>query len=237
MINSSEICAGLTPTMRDPEKLKLGKGMAFVKSHIRCLPQSDMVWEVDFLPAPEQDCQRMGLDELWLGLVVAQDAGSHLSYSIFDVSPTVNDLAKLLGEAMRRPLVESASRPLRIHVRDKAQWHQLLPHLTQLRIEVDTREALPVWDQASSDFFTRMRESPLPRVSLSESMLTDVERHLPTLTRWVQAHGRIEIGLASGDGLVARVLDSDGIVFEDRQSKTLRRALIALEQGIAVLSR
>jgi hypothetical protein len=237
MINSSEMCAGLTPTMRDPGKLKLGKGMAFVKSHIRCLPQSDMVWEVDFLPAPEPECKRLGLDELWLGLVVAQDGGLHLSYSMLDVSPTVNDLAKLLGEAMRRPLVESASRPLCIHLRDNAEWHQLLPHLTQLRIEVDTREALPLWDQASSDFFLRMRESPLQPVSLFEPMLTDLEKHLPTLTRWVQARGRIEIGVDAADGLVVRALDSSGVVFEDTESKTLRRALIALEQGISILSR
>jgi hypothetical protein len=237
MIDRSDVCDGLNPAMKDSGKLKLGKGVAFVKSHIRCLPQSDMVWEADFLPAPADDCKRLGLDELWLGLVVTQDTGFHLAYSMLDMPPTVNDMAKLLGDAMRRPLVERASRPLRIHLRNNAEWQELLPHLTQLRIEVDTRDVLPLWDQASTEFFMRIHESPLPRVSLFESKLTDLEKHLPTLTQWVQAHGRIEIGLDDADGLVARALDAGGVVFEDTGSKTLRRALIALEQGISVLSR
>jgi hypothetical protein len=34
--------------MAEEEKLKLGKGAAFVKSRLRLLPQGDDTWEADF---------------------------------------------------------------------------------------------------------------------------------------------------------------------------------------------
>jgi len=49
-------------------KLKLGKGVTFVKTHLRLLPQGNDIWEADFMPAAP-----------------------------------VNDMARLLTDAMRRP--------------------------------------------------------------------------------------------------------------------------------------
>lgn len=56
------------PDERD--KLKLGKGSAFVKRDLRQLPQTKDVWEADFLPLPP-----IGETE-WQGFQVrALDAG------------------------------------------------------------------------------------------------------------------------------------------------------------------
>jgi hypothetical protein len=48
-------------------KLKLGKGSAFVKRDLRQLPQTEDVWEADFLPLP-----RKGRFHEWLGIVVSR---------------------------------------------------------------------------------------------------------------------------------------------------------------------
>jgi hypothetical protein len=40
---------------REEEKLKLGKGAAFVKSRLKRLPQEDNAWEADFFPLPCAD--------------------------------------------------------------------------------------------------------------------------------------------------------------------------------------
>lgn len=52
------------------EKLKLGKGVAFVKSRLKRLRQDDDVWEADFRALPKPMTQT---ETHYLGLVVAQD--------------------------------------------------------------------------------------------------------------------------------------------------------------------
>ena len=39
--------------MADEEKLKLGKGAAFVKGRLKALAQGDEVWEADFRALPK----------------------------------------------------------------------------------------------------------------------------------------------------------------------------------------
>ena len=46
--------------MAEEEKLKLGKGAAFVKSRLKRLPQVDEVWEADFEALPKPIMQRKG---------------------------------------------------------------------------------------------------------------------------------------------------------------------------------
>src|SRR3954447_23147542 len=141
------------------EPLKLGKRSAFVKSKLRNLPQTDDVWEVDFQPIPAQACKRVNQGELWLGLVVSVPGRFHLANLLLEVPPpTVNDLARVLAEAMNRPLIDRAHRPARIHLRDTPQWRELLPHLEQLRIEVVTQDSLPAWDELALQSFRAMRE-------------------------------------------------------------------------------
>ena len=61
--------------MADEEKLKLGKGAAFVKSRLKHLRQSDEIWEAAFreLPQPMQPSPHH------LGIVISQHDGSLLA--------------------------------------------------------------------------------------------------------------------------------------------------------------
>jgi hypothetical protein len=216
------------------EHLKLGKGAAFVKSKLRNLPQTDDVWEADFQPVPAQVWKRLVQGEPWLGLVVSVPERFHLASLLLEVPPpTVNDLARLLAQAMNRPLVDRAHRPARLQLRDNPQWQELLPHLGQLGIEVETQDALPAWDEMALDFFRGMREIQVERGIGLIALPIDIETTFPALAHWVQVHGRIEIGVQEGSGLMVRAWEADRIVFEEGEVKDLSEALVALEQGIA----
>jgi hypothetical protein len=103
---------------RQEEKLKPGKGAAFVKSWLKRLRQEDETREADFRALPKPVGQSM---THYLGMVVARD-GSFLADPHVEGRPTVNDVAPLLAHAMRRPLTEGAHRPRRLHVREHHQW-------------------------------------------------------------------------------------------------------------------
>src|SRR5947209_3550238 len=101
------------PVPREEEKLKLGKGAAFVKGHLKRLRHEDETWEADFRALPKPITQR---ETHYFGLVVTQPDGFLLADWHVEGRPSVNDLATLLAHAMRRPLTENAHRPRRIHV-------------------------------------------------------------------------------------------------------------------------
>src|SRR5262249_6513439 len=124
---------------REEEKLKLGKGAAFIKGRFKRLRQEDETWEADFrtLPKPITQSQTH-----YRGMVVAPD-GSLLADAHVEARPTVNDMATLLAHAMRRPLTGKAHRPRRIHVRGHPQWRELFPHLAELGIKVAVHRELP----------------------------------------------------------------------------------------------
>src|SRR5438034_10352052 len=107
--------------VREEEKLKLGKGAAFAKARLKRLRQEDETWEADFqaLPKPITQSQTH-----YLGMVVDPD-GSILADSQVEGRPTVNDMATLLANAMRRPLTGKTHRPRRLHVRGHPQWRAL----------------------------------------------------------------------------------------------------------------
>jgi len=98
-------------------KLKLGKGVAFVKTRLRALPLNDDIWEADFGI----------LDDgvIWLGLVVCPTSGAIFASEICDHSPDVNDLANLLAHAMRRPSIGNSRRPARIRLHDNSMWDEV----------------------------------------------------------------------------------------------------------------
>src|SRR5436305_9544996 len=77
------------------DKLKLGKGAAFVKSRLKYLPQEDDTWEADFFPIP---CSGGRHDSVWMGLVLSHAHEYVLAQRMFDEPPTVNDLARLLAD-------------------------------------------------------------------------------------------------------------------------------------------
>lgn len=134
----------------ESEKLKLGKGTAFIKSKLRRLPLSDAEFEADFWLDPAFSTERR---EVWTGIVIERKFGALLAKEDVEWPPTVNDLATLLAHAMFRPLDEGdRQRPRTICLRDRAQWHELVPHIRELGIEVVTSEILPRFDEAAIEW-------------------------------------------------------------------------------------
>src|SRR5262245_45553572 len=78
---------------REKEKLKLGKGAAFVKGRFNRLRQEDETWEADFQALPRPITQSR---TDYRGMVVDPD-GSLLTDSHAEGRPTVNDMATLLA--------------------------------------------------------------------------------------------------------------------------------------------
>jgi hypothetical protein len=209
-------------------RLKLGKRASFVKTHLKQLPQEEETWEVDFRPLPKPEGQT---DTHYLGLAVALPRGDPLVYLPVEYTPTVNDLADLLADAMRRPLTGSARRPDHIHFRANPRWDELFPHLKELDIEVTLRDDLPELEEAHLDFLREMRRAgPRPIFMLSPRP-ADPDRQFPAIAQWVQKGGWIEVGRKEA-GFVARALDDAGRVFENNSSTTLAEGLGALEEGL-----
>jgi hypothetical protein len=130
---------------REQEKLKLGKGASFfVKSRLKRLRQEDDTWEADFFPIP---CSGSEHGSVWWGIVLSYAHDNVLAQRTVEEPPTVNDLANLLAEAMRRPLVDFSHRPRCLYLRARPEWAELLPHLKQIGIKAVSQDALPKWDR------------------------------------------------------------------------------------------
>src|SRR3954469_24280909 len=182
---------------KEHPRLKLGKRAAFVKTHLKQLPRENETWEADFraLPRPPEQAETH-----YLGLVVALPQGDPLVYLPVEYTPTVNDLADLLADAMRRPLTGSARRPERIHVRANPRWEELFGHLKELGIEVTLQDDLPELEEVYLDFLREMRKaSPGPIIMLSPSP-ADPGRQFPAIGMWVQGSGWIEVGQRKESG-------------------------------------
>jgi hypothetical protein len=136
---------------RASNKLKLGKGAAFVKCLLRRLPQNDDMWESDLCPLDE--------GAIGVGLVVCPPSGAILAIEVYDHKPTVNDLATLLAYAMRRPALGDASRPRCIRLLDRPTWNELLPHLRETGIQVETAKRLKACQTAIREFKQELRSS------------------------------------------------------------------------------
>ena len=100
--------------MPEEEPLRLGKGVAFVKSRLKRLPQDDDTWEADFEALPQPIMQS---ETHYIGMVVTKKGGTLLADLTVHGRPTVNDLATLLANAMKRPLTGDAHRPKLIRLR------------------------------------------------------------------------------------------------------------------------
>jgi hypothetical protein len=215
---------------REHPRLRLGKRAAFVKARLKRLPRKEETWEVDFRALPKPAGQT---DTHYLGLVVALPRGDPLVYLPVEYTPTVNDLADLLADAMRRPLTGSARRPEHLHVRANPRWDELLPHLKELGVEVTLQDALPELEEVYLDFLREMRNArPGPVIMLSPRT-ADPGRQFPSIGRWVRESGWVEVGRRKEAGFMARALDDAGLVFEDNSSTTLAEALAALEAALA----
>lgn len=141
------------------DKLKLGKSSAFVKKDLRPLPLTDAEFEADFFLDRESSTKRQ---ERWVGMVIEREFGGVLALKEVRLPPpTVNSLATLLFQAMQRPPdYKDRQRPRRIHLRDRSQWQELLPHLRQLEIEVVLGDDLPRFDEAVMNWMEKATKPP-----------------------------------------------------------------------------
>jgi hypothetical protein len=214
---------------REEEKLKLGRGAAFVKGRFKRLRQEDETWEADFQALPKPITQS---ETHYRGMVVAPD-GSLLADSHVEGRPTVNDMATLLAQAMRRPLPGKAHRPRRIYVRGHPQWKELFPHLDELGIKVAVHRELPKVQRAYQGYLRQQREAHRRGMVKPTAEQQAVEQLFPAIAQWVRGYGHIEIGDQEMVGFVARALDYGNLAFEDDRPDTLAEALAVLERGLA----
>ena len=214
---------------REEEKLKLGKGAAFEKGRLKRLRQEDETWEADFQALPKPITQS---ETHYLGMVVAPD-GSFLADSHVEGRPTVNDMATLLAQAMRRPLTGKAHRPRRLHVRGHHQWRELFPHLEELGIGVSVKQELPKINEAYRGYLRRQRDAHRVGMVKPTAEQQGVEKLFPAIAQWVRGYGHVEIGDQEMFGYISRALDDGGVVFEDDRPDTLAEAMAALEKGLA----
>ncbi len=212
---------------REEEKLRLGKGGAFAKASLKRLRQEDETWEADFQALPKPITQSR---TDYRGMVVAPD-GPMLADSQVEGRPTVNDMATLLAQAMRRPQAGKAHRPRRIHVRGHPQWKELFPHLEELDIEVAVHRELPKVQEVYQGYLRKLRDTHRRGMVKPTAEQQGVEKLFPAIAQWVR-DGHIEIGDQEGFGFIVRALDYGGQAFEDDKPSTLAEALASLEQGI-----
>ncbi|MEJ7640211.1 MAG: hypothetical protein WKF75_20160, partial [Singulisphaera sp.] len=110
-------------------------------------------------------------------------------------------------------------------------------HLKQLRIEVETQEVLPLWDDAAAEYVRKLKATLVGRDVPILTVPQDFDEAFPAVARWAKTQGRIEIGVERGQGFVVRALDDGGMVFEGKADKAVGEALTALERGIAQVDR
>jgi hypothetical protein len=164
------------------EKLRLGKGAAFVKTRLKRLRQEKETWEADFQALPKPIAQSR---TDYLGLVVAPD-GSLLADCHVEGRPTVNDMATLLANAMRRPFTEEAHRPQRLLVRGHPQWRELFPHLEELGIKVAVHRELPKVQQAYQGYLRQRRDAHRAGMLKPTAEQQDVEQVFPAIATVVR---------------------------------------------------
>ncbi|HEY7330953.1 MAG TPA: hypothetical protein VH592_25170, partial [Gemmataceae bacterium] len=208
---------------REEEKLRLGKGASFLKRRFKRLRREDETWEADFQALPKPITQRQ---THYRGMVVAPD-GSLLADAHVEGRPTVNDMATLLAQAMRRPMIGKAHRPRRIHVRGHPQWKELFPHLEELGIKVAVHRELPKVQRAYQGYLRQQREAHRVGMVRPTAEQQSIEQLFPAIAQWVRGYGHIEIGDQEMFGFVVRALDYGGLAFEDDKPDTLAEAMAA----------
>jgi hypothetical protein len=212
------------------EKLKLGKGTAFVKSRLKHLPRGDDIWEADFRALPTPLLQTV---THYQGMVVTETEGSLLADLPVHARPSVNDLATILAHDMRRPLDGNARRPRLIRLRGHRQWQELFPVLKELGIEVSVERTLPSIDEAFRAHLRQIRDRQRAGMVKPSTDQSKLESLFPTVARYVRGYGYIEIGDQESFGFVVRAISYGGVDFEDDTPETLAEAMAVLDTGLA----
>jgi hypothetical protein len=217
-------------TVAEVQRLKLGKGVAFVKSRLKRLPQGDDIWEADFQALPKPILQT---ETHYLGMVVTKQGGSLLADLPVQGRPSVNDLATLLAHAMRRPLEGTAHRPKLVRLRGHPQWRDLFPVLKELGVEVSVERKLSGIGKVYRDHLRRWRAEQRSGMVKPTSTQVKVETMFPATARYVRGYGYVEIGDQESFGFVVRAIGYGGLDFEDDTPETLAEAMAVLEGGLA----
>jgi hypothetical protein len=216
--------------MAEEERLKLGKGAAFVKSRIGRLPESGETWEADFEALPKPMTQT---ETHYLGMVVGKEDGAMLADLCVHGRPSVNDLATILANAMRRPLDGKGRRPTLVRLRGHRQWRELFPVLEGLGIGVSVERKLPGIQKAFRDHLRRLRNEQRRAMVKPTDEQTNIEAMFPSIARYVRGCGYVEIGDQEGFGFVVRAIGYGGVDFDDDTPETLAEAMTVLEAGLA----
>jgi hypothetical protein len=217
-------------TVAGEEELRLGKGVAFVKSRLKRLPQCDETWEADFQALPKPIMQHQ---THYLGMVVTEKEGSLLADLTVHGRPSVNDLATLLAHAMQRPLDGESRRPKHVRLRGHRQWRELSPVLEELGIEVSVERKFPCIKEAFREHVKRLRETQRAEMIKPTSTQANVELMFPAIAKYVRGYGYVEIGDQESFGFVVRAMGYGGLDFEDDTPDTLAEAMAVLEAGLA----
>jgi hypothetical protein len=200
---------------KERHELKLGKGVAFVKTQFRRLRQEDETWEADFFAIPCSDGRH---DSVWWGIVLSHSHDKVLAQRTVEEPPTVNDLACLLAEAMRRPLVAFLHRARILYLRARPEWAELLTHLEQIGIKVMSQAALPKWDRTFGDLqaqveqarVTAARRKPMARSKKPAEKPTDQDK-VPVYTLEVfLLSGPITEKFAKKNSVISRTIQKRG---------------------------
>jgi hypothetical protein len=213
---------------REEEKLRFGRATTFDKGRLKRLRQEDETWEADFQALPKPITQSR---TDYRGMVVASD-GSLLAESQVEGRPTVNDMAALLADAMRRPLAGTAHRPRRLHVRGHHQWRELFPHLAEIGIEVAVQRELPRIEESYHAHLRHLKEVHARGKVKPTAEQAKVAEMFPAVARYVERHGYVEIGEQELFGFIVRAIGDGGTAYEDDKPNTLAEALAALEKGL-----
>jgi hypothetical protein len=163
------------------DNLKLGKSSAFVKRDIRSLPLMEAEFDADFFFDSTYSTKRQ---ECWVGLVIEREGGAILAWENVQLPPpTVNNLANLLAHAMLRPGFGDCQRPRTIHLRDRPQWQEVLPHLRQLGMEVVVGQDLPWFDEEAIEW---LQETKMGTPPSADEIQTALRKPFPERKRtWV----------------------------------------------------
>jgi hypothetical protein len=166
-------------------------------------------------------------------MVVTRKGGRLLADTTVHGKPTVNDLATLLANAMRRPLDADARRPKVIHLKANPRWRELIPVLDELGIGMMVEKKLPRIDKTFPALLEELRAIQRARMVKPSPEQAKVEAMFPSIARFVRGYGFIEVGDQEGFGFVARALGYGGIDFDDDSPETLAEAMTVLEAGLA----
>jgi hypothetical protein len=119
-----------------------------IKTTLRRLPASDVVWEVDFRRVP--DWIKIGTEKVrpWTVLVGTYPDGMVLTTVMTEDAPSSDHLWDALVQAMKNAKDGEPHRPAQIRVRAGSRWDDLKAHIESVGIRLITTDRFGPLDEA-----------------------------------------------------------------------------------------